>query len=130
MRLLKTVLLLVGRIATAIDGLLNSCVNRFFKPKSLLRLYREANQGITIDRLCCASARPNIYYYYFIINHTPRVYDRDHTYNRSGEKVMEKIGQACQGYRTMVQMSSITQNSNRGIDREITESDLGTRTSL
>jgi hypothetical protein len=44
MRLLKTfilVLLLVGRIATAIDGLLNSCVNRFFRPKSLLRLYRD-----------------------------------------------------------------------------------------
>jgi hypothetical protein len=33
----------VGRTATDIHGLLNSSINRFFKTKSLLRLYREAD---------------------------------------------------------------------------------------
>ncbi|KAL1985317.1 hypothetical protein VTN96DRAFT_7995 [Rasamsonia emersonii] len=33
----------VGRTATDIHGLLNPCINRFFKTKSLLRLYREAD---------------------------------------------------------------------------------------
>ena len=113
----------VGRTATDIHGLLNSSINRFFKAKSLLRLYREANwvpDRIPDEEITVESALALLR-----LSQTKHVIDP-----LTGKKVMESTELVKRARAigiddaTMVKMSSITQNSNSNIDRGITESVL------
>lgn len=111
----------VGRTATDIHGLLNASINRFFKTKSLLRLYREADW--VPDRIPDGEVPVPSALAMLRISQTKHVTDPV-----TGKKVMENT-ELVKGARsagiddaTMMMMSSMRQKSSD--DQEIPESVL------